>query len=76
MIAYVDTPPQIDLSGEHFVLMIASGGECVQFMLTAKAFYGLSHECIGAEAKRRIADMEAREKVVPFPKKKATRTKR
>jgi hypothetical protein len=75
MIAYVDNPPMIDLQGEHFLMTVDSGGDKVQFLLTARAFFTLKNGCAEAYAKRCIAEMDARNKVVQFSRK-AKRGKR
>jgi hypothetical protein len=69
MIAYVETAPIIELHGEHFLMSVDSGGDKVQFLLTARAFFMLKNYCAEAYAKRCIAEMEAREKVVKFSRK-------
>jgi hypothetical protein len=70
MIAFVETSPMIDLHGEHFLVTVKSGTDEIKLMLTARAFFGLKNEWHGAYAKRQIAEMEAKEKVVDFPKPK------
>lgn len=76
MIAFVEKPPTIELHGNHFQLTFNSGGDEISLMLTKKAFYLLKLFCSEADAKWRIADLEAREKVVPFPKPSARKAKR
>jgi hypothetical protein len=75
MIAFVDQAPQIELQGEHFRLTVTSGDDTAEYLLTAKSFFGLKAYCAEAFAKRQIADMEAREKVIQFSHK-AKRGKR
>ncbi|WP_294121011.1 hypothetical protein [Sphingomonas sp.] len=76
MIAYVDEAPEIELHGRHFKLTIASGSERAEFMLTEKAFRLMKAYCSQAEAKRILADMEAREKVVEFRRTRKAKRER
>ena len=75
MIGFVDKAPEIDLQGEHFLVTVASGDDKTQFLLTATAFFQLKRRCAEAYAKRQIAEMEARERVVQFPGKARRRSR-
>jgi hypothetical protein len=75
MIAYVDGAPEIDLQGENFLLTVTSGTDKMDFVLTAKAFFILKSRFAEAYAKRCIAEMDAKEKVIKFSRK-SKRSKR
>ena len=75
MIAFIENAPGIELSGEHFRLTLRSGSDEAQFILTAKAFYGLRLECEGAFAQRRVAEMESRDRVISFSRSRAKKGK-
>lgn len=76
MIGYVDKAPAIDLHGNHFQITFTSGEDEIPLMLTKKAFYLLKLRCEEADAKYRIAEMEAQQRVIPFTKPARQKAKR
>ena len=73
MIAFVEEHVLVEPHGENFLITFISGGEKLELMLTAKAFFMHKCGCMEAYAKRQVMELEAREKVIAFPKPKRQR---
>lgn len=75
MIGFIDAVHSYEAhSGSNgFIVELKSGGESVRLLLTREAHNKLRALGQIAEAKAVIRDMEAAERVIPFPKKRRRR---